>query len=47
MHETKLIIFESKIIVQANGIPLLYGMKFEPGKLFLRIEFFNVNLLNL
>ncbi len=47
MHETKITIFESKVIVHANGIPLLYGMKFKPGKLFLRIEFLNVNLLNL
>ena len=44
MHETKIIIFETKIIVHANEIPFLYGIKFKPGKLFLRIEFFNVNL---
>ncbi len=44
MHETKIIIFETKIIVYLNGNQFLYDMKFKPGKLFLRIEFLNVNL---
>jgi len=40
MHETKIIIFETKIIVHLNRNYFLYDMKFKPGKLFLRIEFF-------
>lgn len=40
IHETKIIIFESKIIVHLNRNYFLYHMKFKPGKLFLRIEFF-------